>query len=1017
MRATRIGFEDRRSNGDRYRAPTRRSPLRVAICAALGSVGAAHGQSADQSAAGPVEEVVITGSRIVRRDFNAPSPVLTVDVEVFEQISNIGVEAVLNQYPQFNPGATQFTGGNIQPDAGSSPGAATLNMRGLGTGRSLVLVDGRRAQPVNAALAVDVNTIPSAAIARVEVISGGAAATYGPDAMAGVVNFHLKRDFEGVEVNYQTGFTEAGDGEESRADVLIGGNFDDGRGNAMFGVGWARREAAWEMSRDFYRKGRTDPGTSTNYPRISYPQWLPDPENLPSQEAVDAAFPDLPAGSQSRSTTFYVNNDGSVFRQQGAVGYTGPTDFPYKIRSQTGSVEEISPASYVSTPLTRYSAFGRGVYDLTDNMALFAQGTYVTTDVATTLFPTTLLNTPIARQPDLEPAGLRALLDSRPDPDADWSMGRVAYYIPNRSTTNQTKLYEFMVGLEGEIGNTGWSWEAYTSFGETTLLTNMVNFIWTDRYEEVVSQPGFGKGYSFETGGINSRTFTCTSGLPILEPWRLNEDGVPVYANGFELSDDCVDAITAPMTQRNVVEQRITEANFEGKIADLPAGELRSAFGLSRRENSSLFEPDALYNSVVPAEGETLVSELYGEVLVPIVSGFELELGARYSDFETGDFQQDAQTYKALFNWTPSDSLRLRGGYQRANRTPNVSELYSGATSTITTWSVGEPCRADTVLDYGNIASNPNRAGVQELCRQLIYRDGGIPGNNIFDLDPDNFPVDGGESANVYRSVREGNPRLKPEIADTWTFGIVWQSNGPDLTISADWYEIDIEDTISSLSLETAYQQCFNFDGRSNPSYSVDNEFCQLIRRNPETGAATFVEALYFNLGTRYTSGVDLEVNWRRSLAGGDFAVRSSVNRLLAWKSLEVPGSPEYEYAGTLTHEGLYDWQLFTSFSYIRDRLSLGLNWRHLPRIKHSSYVTDPDTPIEGTESYDIFNLHGQWRFTDTLRVRFGVDNVLDKEPPVVGFHPGVNNNAATTHAGRYDTLGRRFFFGVGVDF
>src|SRR5690606_4938876 len=130
--------------------------------------------------------------------------------------------------------------------------------------------------------------------------------------------------------------------------------------------------------------------------------------------AVDAAFPDLPAGSQSRSTTFYVNNDGSVFRQQGAVGYTGPTDFPYKIRSQTGSVEEISPASYVSTPLTRYAAFGRGVYDLTDNMALFAQGTYVTTDVATTLFPTTLLNTPIARQPDLEPAGLRALLDSRP---------------------------------------------------------------------------------------------------------------------------------------------------------------------------------------------------------------------------------------------------------------------------------------------------------------------------------------------------------------------------------------------------------------------------------------------------------------------------------------------------------------------------------------------------------------------------------------------------------------------------
>jgi outer membrane receptor protein involved in Fe transport len=168
-------------------------PLYVGVCACIALGGEAGAQPAP---GGELEEVLVTGSRIVRRDFDAPSPIITVGTELFQQNSSVAVEAVLNQYPQFNPGATQFTTGEIQPTATTSPGASTLNMRGLGANRSLVLLDGRRAQPVNAAMTVDVNTIPAAAIADVEVISGGAAATYGPDAMAGVVNFKLRRDFE-----------------------------------------------------------------------------------------------------------------------------------------------------------------------------------------------------------------------------------------------------------------------------------------------------------------------------------------------------------------------------------------------------------------------------------------------------------------------------------------------------------------------------------------------------------------------------------------------------------------------------------------------------------------------------------------------------------------------------------------------------------------------------------------------------------------------------------------------------
>src|SRR5690606_21388004 len=184
----------------------------IAGAVLVGCLAFDHTAHAQQ--AGAMEEVVITGSRIVRRDFNAPSPIVTVDAEAFDRSSNVALEYTLNQYPQFSPADTQFTATDIQPTAQNSPGASTLDLRGLGASRSLVLLDGRRAQPINAAMTVDINTLPAAAIESVEVISGGAAATYGPDAMAGVVNFRLRRDFEGVSLNYQTGWTDAGDGEE-----------------------------------------------------------------------------------------------------------------------------------------------------------------------------------------------------------------------------------------------------------------------------------------------------------------------------------------------------------------------------------------------------------------------------------------------------------------------------------------------------------------------------------------------------------------------------------------------------------------------------------------------------------------------------------------------------------------------------------------------------------------------------------------------------------------------------------
>src|SRR6185369_5030471 len=201
--------------------------ISAAVAAAIGtSLVAPTTYAADDELA----EITVTGSRIVRRDLDAPSPILTVSSDTFEASSTTSAESVLNQLPQFSPTGTQFAS-SIQSGATASPGAATLNLRGLGTNRNLVLVDGRRPQPANASLVVDVNTIPAAAIQSVEVITGGASATYGPDAMAGVVNFILKKNFQGLSLDLQTGRTQEGDGEETRVSALMGTNFAEGHGN------------------------------------------------------------------------------------------------------------------------------------------------------------------------------------------------------------------------------------------------------------------------------------------------------------------------------------------------------------------------------------------------------------------------------------------------------------------------------------------------------------------------------------------------------------------------------------------------------------------------------------------------------------------------------------------------------------------------------------------------------------------------------------------------------------------
>ena len=282
----------------------------------------AQQQSPSQQQA--VEEITVTGSRIVRRDLESSSPIITVGTEQLENTSQVGIEATLNTMPQFVAGDTQYDTSTTEPSAFVTPGIASLNLRGLGVNRNLVLIDGRRAQPANALLIVDINTIPSAAVERVETITGGASAVYGADALAGVVNFVLKDDFEGVSLDVQTGQTLEGDGAESKFSALIGMNAADDRGNVMFGVDWTRREAVMQKDRDWKAAGWFDnnsisggflqtPGyragaaADARFPTVQ--------SNPPSQAAMDAVWAKYLANFDPTSTPCTGANPASACRR------------------------------------------------------------------------------------------------------------------------------------------------------------------------------------------------------------------------------------------------------------------------------------------------------------------------------------------------------------------------------------------------------------------------------------------------------------------------------------------------------------------------------------------------------------------------------------------------------------------------------------------------------------------------------------------------------------------------------
>lgn len=1098
--------------------------LRIALmvsCAGISAIslaGPAQAQADQASADGNVSEdqaIVVTGSRIARKDYESNSPIVTVGQELLQNSGTSAVETNLNKLPQFTPEKTPTQGGDIQASPTNTPGSATVSLRGIGSNRNLVLIDGRRATPANASMAVDINTIPSAAIERVEIISGGASSTYGADAVGGVVNFILRKNFQGLQIDGQAGISQRGDGREYKISGIMGTDFADGRGNVSIALETNDRASSDRIDRPWFRDQYANPNVGGNYFFPTYSGLAQSGGgNAAYQAALNAMFPGRnPATNVSATGSLYfLGNTPFTMGAGNAANLTGVSNFPKNLidgivtkQDRNGGISQNFPLDYVNLPLNRFNFYARGNYEINDWVSVVAQGYFNKSHTETIQQPGPIVggwNVLIPRyaaDSSYLPANLVTLLNARATvltqgptetstayanrvstqvnslagqgcgtvtpvvnsptsqtlsmTNCPWS---VTGYVPglgNREVFSDVYTYNMVAGFQGKIPGTDWTWDITGSRGEsvTNALTTGVASL--ERLRTVMGAPNFGAGFSRQGnatgGGFGASKATCTSGL---NPF-----------SGAAVSQDCIDAVKADLKESATMQQTVWEANAQGKLLTLPAGDLRTSVGATYRKNHYVFLEDTLKTGgtsfqdqalgIYPANNiDASISsrEAYGEVSIPLLKDIpgirmlELIGGIRYAD---SSITGGSTTWKVEGNWEVTRWLRIRGGYNKAQRAPNMGELYS-FTQNFANITGGDGCSTGNPFAYSANPANPDGNAVKALCRALMDKTFvvGQPansiqyyGNGLATSDPAYIAPSTGSTSTSTAPITVfpyfiGNPNLKPEDAKTLTVGAVITSpfdtpvlSGMRLTL--DYYNISVKNAIGLQSGQTLQLLCLS--RQFNPTFDPNTVACNNFQRGTGGGIGA-PQLMYTNAGAFKTAGLDVQFDWRLNLQDtvgvpGTFGLNTVFNYLFTMKSSpfysgipEGSRTPFREYAGTLlapdnglSVNGNYRWKSFTTFSYGVDRFNIGLQWQHLPKIASG-------TTNSGLKAYNLFALNAGVKVNSTLSMRAGVDNLFDQAPPFGNVNPNPIYPAlpgGALNTANYDSIGRRFYIGATAKF
>jgi outer membrane receptor protein involved in Fe transport len=945
-----------------------------------------------QEAATKIESVQVTGTRITAPGTTSTSPISSISAEDIKQSQPVAVEEFIKSLPaalpSIGPGTNNGTGGG-----------ATVDLRGLGANRTLVLINGRRMVPFNLNGTVDTNSIPIALLSRVDLLTGGASVAYGADAVAGVINFNLKRNFTGIDISSSYGgTTEYHDGKKKRTDLTMGASLDDGRGNVVLSIGKTTTDAVTQGSRPF---GITSLSSTTGKP-------------TGSETAIPATF-----------------GIGQATGVVGGINGTTQINPATGLLSSTVDLYNTNPLNYYQTGLDRTQATSLANYKINEHANVYAEVFYTTSKVASTLaesgtFQNTY-NVPIGNP--YIPAGARQQICQQRGISAancvagnatmvPMTIGRRFVELGPRINAFDNKTLQYTIGAKGDIAF-DWTYDASwtrgssdqvqlkQNWGSLAKVSQALNALSTtacvDTSNNCVPLNVFGAAGSITPAQL---AFINSSAISMQ---HVEQDVASLSVQG-DFGDKFVSPLAGqPITMAITGEHRRVQAGNQSDAATQLPGEVLGS-GAPTPDRSGVFSLRELaVESSIP-----LIKDK------PFIRSLNADVGYRETEFKTNTQSKSYNSWKIGGDWEPVKSFRVRGMVQKATRAPNVNELFSPLVTGLSNLSA-DPC-AGTAINAGQA----NAAGtLSNLCRLT-----GVPLSR--------FGVLSQPSSGQINNLTGGNPELNPEKAKTKTLGFVWEPL-PKLAISLDYYQIKIVDAISSLSTTDVLNGCYST--KYNPTLAM-NEYCAIVGRDPATGGfngngSKGVQTPLSNAGKQSTSGYDLGVQYKLQAKSlnldpkyGNLDLGFNFTQVQSYQFQAAPATDNrdclgyYSVAcGNVANAPVFKRKFVQRSTWNVGDFALGYNWRYTSAVDYEPAsqqaarvkILDQYTHIK---AYSYVDLSGVYNFSKNLRFNLSVNNVANKKPPIVGANVGTTSmDSGNTFPQTYDALGRYVTFGANLKF
>ena len=910
----------------------------------------------DEQVAKKIERVEVTGSRILREGAIAPAPVTVISGDQLVNSGAVNIGEALNNLPALGNTYSMANSGRFIGTAGLN----ILDLRNMGTDRTLVLVNGKRHVSSSAgSQSVDTNTIPSVWIERVEIITGGASAVYGADAVTGVVNFILKDNIEGLDVSLTRGFADLNSYNNKKATFSYGSNFNDDRGNAAFAVEYSGQDSLNALDH---------PWTSTSFSSL--------PNQAQTDENKNSA--DFPDDILTPNPGYYAINDSGVYALEDPTKlinsfnpdssardlYIGNNADPYSCANcdffNLGQFEEIQPE------FERYNVNFKVNYDVTDDLNVYFDAKYVNSQGESIGQPAFFFfdsdNSIKLDNPYLDPSIKARMQEEGVD---SIMINRMMSDLGRRVENNTRETTRFVTGLQGTVFE---DWELDTSivYGKTELdRENGANMILANYFNAL-------DAVEDANGNI-----VCRSA-------EAQADGcVPVNIMGFGApSQQAIDYINTVSIGDSTIEQTVVSASLaNGAIYELPAGYVGIAFGAEyRKEESETNEPDnaegTFFNALGEDKGSFNVREVFFEATMPILTDLPLiqdlvfDTAVRHADYSTIG---EATSWKLGLDWTVNDELRVRVTQSAALRAPNISEVFGAASQTF--YSVDDPCRAE------NLANLSNATTRSANCSAL-----GVASD--FNSGYDSASLDG---------LTSGNRDVKGEESTSTTVGIVYQPEFLDnALLTIDYWEIDLENAIDTIDAQEILDRCVD------STTGINNQYCNLITRNA-SGEISLIQNSVLNVAGQKASGVDFELGYDFDALEGSFKTRLIGTYLIERKDYPFQDDPSsyIEYAGTT---GEAKWQTNLSLTYAKDNFYSTVETRFISEV---DLYTNVDLASNSNPSNQMF--YGKYFITDMtvgysfdsgLGVKVGVDNLFNRKLP-------YGSRGTSAGSASYDNIGR----------